>query len=159
MDTETIVLLLGLLLSLFALVAAFSIGTLVERRHYLSIRRREAELRGILLIPIRTSPRSMLASDTALVSGSVVIGMDYFKRMLASLRNLVGGQMGAYESLLERARREAILRMKETARDLGATPILNIKFATADIMSGNRENKGSGCVEVYAYGTALIPRK
>jgi uncharacterized protein YbjQ (UPF0145 family) len=48
------------------------------------------------------------------VSGSVVVSVDYFKRFLAGLRTLVGGRVTSYETLLDRARREAILRCKET---------------------------------------------
>ena len=54
-----------------------------------------------------------------LVSGSAVISVDYFKRILFSLRNIFGGNVKSYESLLERARREALLRMKELARERG----------------------------------------
>ena len=49
---------------------------------------------------------------TRLVQGSAVISIDYFKRMLAALRNIVGGEVKSYETLVDRARREATLRMK-----------------------------------------------
>lgn len=154
---------LGLLLDvgLLALLLAigFGSGTFAERRHYRSIRRRERELRDILLFAVRVPPPGMLPCRTEMVCGNVVVAMDYFKRFLAKLRNLVGGKIGSYETLLDRGRREAVLRMKEEARRRGATCVLNIKFATADIMSGNRDNSGSGCVEVIAYGTAIIPSK
>lgn len=149
-------------LVVFFLALGFSIGSFVEKRHYRSIRRREEELSDILVIPVRTPLPSMMDCESAFICGSVVIGMDYFKKALAYLRNVVGGQMGSYETLVERARREAILRMKQEARRRGAKYVLNVKFSTANIMGGGGgkgNNKGSGCVEVIAYGTALIPRR
>jgi uncharacterized protein YbjQ (UPF0145 family) len=90
-----------------------------------------------------------------LVHGSAVISIDYFKRLLATLRNIVGGNVKSYESLVDRARREAILRMKEQALAKGARMIVNLRLETSTI--GNSANrKGSiGSVEVIAYGTAV----
>ena len=86
--------------------------------------------------------------------GSVVISVDYFKTVVAGLRNLVGGNISAYESLLDRARREAVLRMQEQAVSIGAEAVVNMKFETARV-SGNAA-QAIGSVEVLAYGTALI---
>jgi uncharacterized protein YbjQ (UPF0145 family) len=55
--------------------------------------------------------------------------------------------------LLDRARREAILRMKDTARRRGAQMVFNVKIETVSISKGRRDAVGS--VEVLAYGTAL----
>ena len=57
---------------------------------------------------------------------------------------------------MERARREAVLRMKEDAKARGATSVWNIRLETASIAKGARQNTAS--VEVMAYGTALTPR-
>jgi uncharacterized protein YbjQ (UPF0145 family) len=87
-----------------------------------------------------------------LVYGSAVISVDYFKRLLAGLRNIFGGTVKSYESLIDRARREAMLRMKEMAQ--GATVIVNVRIETAAV--GKKANKKSiGCLEAVAYGTAL----
>lgn len=142
---------------LFLLALGFFAGSWAEKRHYASIREREKRLRKLMVFPVRTPPGAFLPCRTEFVSGSVVIGMDYFKMFAAKLRNLIGGRVSSYETLFDRARREAILRMKEEAHELRASCILNVKFATANIMSGGKDNKGSGCVEVVAYGTALIP--
>ena len=89
-----------------------------------------------------------------LVTGSVVISVDYFKRLLALLRSIVGGRITAYETLLDRARREAILRMKEEAAKHNAHIIYNIRLETASISKNAAGNIGS--VEVFSYGTAII---
>lgn len=146
-------------LVLLLLIIGFSAGTIAERRHYKSIRRREDELRDIMVFALRTPPDEMRPCRTEMVAGSVVVGMDYFKTFLATIKNIVGGRVSSYETLLDRARREAVLRMKQEARDLGARAVFNVKFSTANIMSGDKKNKGSGCVEVIAYGTAIVPGK
>ena len=144
---------------LFIVVALFAVGYCAgrynERRHYASIRRREGELAGLLLFSTRFPPVGTGRVATQLVAGSVVISEDYFKGIVAGLYKLIGGRMRSYESLLDRARREAILRMKAEARKLGATMIINIKFQTFAI--GGRSAESVRGVEMLAYGTALSP--
>jgi uncharacterized protein YbjQ (UPF0145 family) len=137
------------------LTLGYAFGRHFEKQHYKSIIKRETELRHITAIASRIPPAPQLADNPILVTGSVVISVDYFKRFLAALRTLIGGKVVSYESLLDRARREAILRMKEQARSLGASQIFNIKLETASISQNARGNIGS--VEVLAYGTALKP--
>lgn len=157
MDESFFTLALGVVAVVGLLVAGFVIGTVAERVHYRSIRRREEALKNLMTFKLKAVPDAMTPCRTQLVTGNVVVGMDYFKTFLAMLSNFIGGRVHSYESLIDRARREAVLRMKEQARTLGASSILNIKFHTANIMSGVRKNKGAGCVEVTVYGTAIIP--
>jgi uncharacterized protein YbjQ (UPF0145 family) len=137
------------------LALGYFFGRFFEKRHYKSIIKREAQYRHIAAITSRIPPVSQRPDASMLVTGSVVISVDYFKRFLASLRTLIGGRVVSYESLLDRARREAILRMKEQADALGADKVFNIKLETASI-SKNAKGK-IGSIEVLAYGTALIP--
>ena len=65
--------------------------------------------------------------------------------------NLVGGRVTVYESLMDRARREAILRMKEEAGSCDM--IINTRLETMTI--SNTSNKSTGTVELLAYGTAI----
>lgn len=137
------------------LLVGYLFGRRAESRHYRDIREREEQLRHLLVLGERLPPEGMLGHGTGLVSGNVVVSVDYFKTVVAGLRNLVGGHMNAYETLLDRARREAILRMQEEAEKLGARAVINMKFETARV-SGNAA-QALGSVEVLAYGTALIP--
>jgi uncharacterized protein YbjQ (UPF0145 family) len=143
-----------LIVFLVLLSMGYGFGRHAESRHYKSIIAREKTLRTLPAVAARTPPLHK-PYKTALVAGNVVISVDYFKRFIAGLRNLVGGRITSYESLLDRARREAILRMKEEAQKLGAEMVFNIKFETSGIYQGGRNSIGS--VEVLAYGTALIP--
>ncbi len=134
------------------LALGYGFGHYAETRHYKSIIQRETELRNIPVITTKFPPLDRPV-NVELVTGSVVISIDFFKRFLAALRNLVGGRVTAYESLLDRARREAILRMKQQTLGLGGHIIFNVKLETASIHKG----RGSvGSVEVLVYGTALI---
>jgi uncharacterized protein YbjQ (UPF0145 family) len=91
------------------------------------------------------------------VQGSAVISIDYFKRMLAALRNIVGGEVKSYETLVDRARREATLRMKEMAWD--ADIILNLRIETSAIGNSANRRKAVGSIEAIAYGTAITYKK
>lgn len=137
------------------LLLGFVFGQIAEKRHFRSIIRREQEMRDILCFTERAFPDPGPV-DAALVSGSVVVSVDFFKRFVANLRNFIGDRVSAYESLLERARREALLRMKAEARARGATSVWNIRLETASIYKDAAQ--GIGAVEVVAYGTALTPR-
>lgn len=138
------------------LVAAYFIGSAIERSHFRRIRAKEHELSHILIFAIRRVPKDLHLAEPWLVSGSTVISVDYFKKFAADLRGIVGGRMGTYESLFERARREAIIRMKEKANHGGADIVLNLKLDTARIYAGARGATVS--VEAVAYGTAYKTR-
>lgn len=144
-----------LLTFLVLLALGFGFGRWAEKRHYRSIHAREAILRGLIVVPDRMPPIQYQHYHSNLVTGSVVVSVDYFKTVAAGLRSFIGGRIGAYESLLDRARREAILRMQEDALRQGAEAVFNLKFETARI--GQNAGQGLGSVEVLAYGTALIP--
>lgn len=147
---------IDLIIFLSLLTLGYIFGRIAESRHFKSILQREENYRNILTFSERLPPPGLGPIKSELVDGSVVISIDYFKRVAAGLRSLIGGRVNAYETLLERARREAILRMKEKAKRKGAQQIINVKLETASITKGRKQQVG--CVEVYAYGTALIPR-
>ena len=94
------------------LLLGFLAGTTIERSHYKDIRKREATTRSMPVITFRRPPPSWNIAAATLVHGNTVVSIDYFKRFLAGLRGIVGGRVTPYESLLDRARREAVLRMK-----------------------------------------------
>lgn len=145
---------MDLIVFLSLLTVGYVFGRLAENRHFASIRKREAELQNVLTFSARLPPLTSPPMTPVLVGGNVVIAIDYFKMIAASLRGFLGGRVTAYETLLERARREAILRMKDAARQHGAEQIFNVKLETSSI--GQGQGGGSLSVEVYAYGTAMV---
>ncbi len=150
-------LLIQLGIFLFLLSVGYLFGTNIEKRHYRSIREREESIREIPTTMFKRplkQPGTIVKSE--LVMGSVVISVDYFKRFVAGLRNFFGGNVRAYETLVDRARREAVLRLKESCPT--ATQIVNLRIETSSISKSDK--KGTvGSVEVLAYATAVTYRK
>jgi len=135
------------------MIVAYLIGSYREKRHYKSIIKREHELNSLPAVNLKTQPEGKFQHE--LVMGNVTISVDYFKRFLATLHAFFGGRVTSYETLLDRSRREALLRMKEMAKEKQAALILNVRYETVSIFKGS--GKSIGSVEVLAYGTALIP--
>jgi uncharacterized protein YbjQ (UPF0145 family) len=67
---------------------------------------------------------------------------------MAGLRNIVGGEVSEYTKLLAEAREQALDRMVEEARGLGANAIIDVRFTTSMVMHG--------AAELLAYGTAVV---
>lgn len=156
MDPDLIELVIYLGSSLLLLSVGLFSGTITERRHFRSLEEREARFRGLILTNLRNMPLPGPVSGSRFVSGQVVISTDYFKSICAALRSLVGGNVRSFETLLERGRREAVLRLAEQARAFGATLVLNVRFETMKIARSSQGQRGGITgVEVVAYGTAL----
>ena len=127
-------------------------GQYLEKRHFKSLKAREEKLLNLVTTSSKRPVGEIAPVIKAeLVKGSTCVSSDYFKRILANLRKLFGGNVRAYETLLDRARREAILRLKESCPD--ATQIINLRIETSSVFKG--QNKQVGSVEVLAYATAL----
>ena len=133
-----------LMLLLLGLVA----GSIAANRHERSLRERETALAGMLL----TTLPNPVGSSAALVTGSTVIAFDFFRRIAIVLRKLVGGRFRMHERMMDRARREAVLRMAESARAQGAASVHNIRLISSNL--GSSQSAMGGC-EVLAYGTAV----
>ncbi len=131
-------------------------GKHAEKKHFRSIKERENNL---LSLPLTSSKYPLddkaPVQQAYLVQGCVVIYIDYFKRIVAGLRNFFGGNVQSFETLLDRARREAVIRLKESCTD--ADEIINLRIETSSISKGG-DNR-IGCVEVLAYGTAIYYKK
>lgn len=142
-----------ILLVIILLCLGYGFGSYREKKHYQSIFAREKELQDVLVFESRTMPDTKGIEGGQMVQGNVVVSTDYFKMFVSGLRMLVGGRLKSYETLLDRGRREAILRMKAKARELGADAVFNVRFETSSISKGAESSLGS--VEVLAYGTAI----
>lgn len=142
--------LFNLLLPIALLAVGYVVGRVLERRHYASIRRRERELQTVVALTTRYIPEGVAARGSCLVSGSVVVSSDYFKSFVAGFRTLIGGRFRGYESLLERARREALLRLKLQAQQAGSALVIGVRFHTTRVAGST-----TPAVEVMAFGTVL----
>ena len=81
------------------------------------------------------------------VTGSTVRAKHVGREIMASLKNLVGGELKGYTELLVEARQEAIRRMQEQAQAIGANAVVNVRFSTSSV--------AQGAAELFAYGTAV----
>jgi len=140
------------LLQLGVPIALLVVGGLVgqqrERAHLADLTEREQRTVHVPVTDLNRPPVGTSIQPGAMfVSGSVVIATDYYKRLAASLRNLVGGEVKALSPVLDRGRREARLRMVEEAMAAGATMVVNVRFETSTITLG--------ASEIICYGTAL----
>ena len=134
-------------------IIGFISGSLNEKLHYKSINRREKDLLTLPAVTMDVKYEQSRVHQSRMVSGSVVVSIDYFKRFVAGLRNIVGGSVGTYETLVDRARREAVLRLKENSS--GADIVVNVRVETSAIGSSANQRGTVGSVEALAYGTAI----
>lgn len=146
---------LDLVMFLVLVCLGYTAGSWAEKKHYRSIEAREKELLSLAVVTAEGSFPKNNVAQAVLVTGSAVVSIDYFKRLLAILRNIFGGRVKSYESLVDRARREAILRMKTAAREQGAGMIINLRLETSAIGRNANQKKQIGSVEAIAYGTAI----
>ncbi len=125
-------------------------GKINENNHLKRLKQRESQSRDVLVTEIKSYPfhsSHPQAPPPAVYIGEVVIAADYLKTFLASLRNIFGGEVKSFTILLERARREAVLRIVEQARTAGYNAVCNVRFETTAIGL-------AGSVAVVAAGTA-----
>lgn len=97
---------------------------------------------------IESVPGMQIARHIGLVLGSTVKAKHVGRDMMASLKNLFGGELKGYTELMEEARQEAATRMVEQAERMGANAVLNVRFSTSTITQG--------AAEILAYGTAVV---
>jgi len=101
----------------------------------------------MLLSNLEIVPGKRVASHLGMVQGSTVRAKHVGKDLFASLKNIVGGELKGYTELMQEARQEAIERMTEEAKSIGANGVLNVRFATTSITMG--------AAEILAYGSAV----
>ncbi|WP_396637901.1 YbjQ family protein [Maribacter sp. R77961] len=88
-----------------------------------------------------------IAESLGIVRGSTVRARNIGRDVFAGLKNLVGGEISEYTQLLAQAREQAIQRMLDDAKRVGADAIVNVRFNTSQVMQG--------AAEMLAYGTAV----
>lgn len=101
----------------------------------------------MILSNTETLAEKKIVEQYGLVQGSTVRAKHVGRDIMASLKNIVGGELKGYTELLEDARNEAITRMIEDARTKGANAIVNVRFSTTSVTQG--------AAELFAYGTAV----
>jgi len=101
----------------------------------------------MILTNVESIPGKRIVEHFGLVSGSTVRARHIGADMAAGFKNVVGGELKGYTQLLKDSRKQAIERMIQQAKGLGANAIINIRFSTSSITQG--------ASELYVYGTAV----
>jgi uncharacterized protein YbjQ (UPF0145 family) len=146
---------LPLALTPLALLGAWITGSFLERRHLKNLWLLESGSRELMAVTIEDLPVGWEVESCDLVVGNVVISQDYFKRVAASILGIFGGNIAVLEPLLERARREALVRMKAQAASLGHDTVINVRIETTPMAKSKGNGKGTAGVEILAFGTAV----
>ena len=101
----------------------------------------------MIVSTIETVPGYEISEQQGLVFGSVVLSKHFGRDFMASLKNIVGGELHGYTELLEEGRHRAIGRMTEAAKAQGSDAVVNVRLSTSAITAG--------AAEIMAYGTAV----
>ena len=102
----------------------------------------------MIVVNTETVPGWDIVDIKGLVQGNTIRAKNIGRDIGAGLKNIVGGELKAYTELLTEARREALDRMLDQARQLGANAVVNVRFTTSSVTGG--------AAELYAYGTAVV---
>ncbi len=102
----------------------------------------------MLLTNVEVVPGRRISKHLGLVQGSTVRAKHAGRDIMAGLKNIFGGELKGYTELLQESRDEALERMQEQARAIGANAVLNVRFSTSSV--------AQGAAELFAYGTAVV---
>lgn len=102
----------------------------------------------MLITNVDHVPGKTIVEHYGLVSGSTVRAKHAGRDLMASLKNIVGGELKGYTELLRDSRKQAVERMITQAEELGANAVVNVRFSTSSV--------AQGAAEIYAYGTAVL---
>jgi uncharacterized protein YbjQ (UPF0145 family) len=101
----------------------------------------------MIVVNTESVPGYEISQMLGLVQGNTIRAKHVGRDIMASFKNLVGGELKGYTELLTEARRQAVERMMRQAEQLGADAIVNVRFTTSAVTQG--------AAELYAYGTAV----
>jgi len=102
----------------------------------------------MILINNDKIPGKKVEKVLGLVKGNTIRARNVVKDIMAVFRNLAGGEVKEYTKMLAEAREQALDRMVEDGKKLGANGIINVRFSTSNIMQG--------AAEILVYGTAVV---
>ena len=101
----------------------------------------------MIITNIESVPGKTIVEHFGIVSGSTVRAKHIGRDIMASLKNIIGGELKGYTELLQDSRNQSAERMVEQAKQMGANAIVNVRFATSSV--------AQGASELYVYGTAV----
>ena len=101
----------------------------------------------MIITTIFDVPGKKVSKVIGVVKGNTIRARHIGRDVIAGLKTIVGGEIKSYTQLLDKARDEAINRMKKEAEKLNADAVVGVRLTTSNVMQGSSE--------VLAYGTAV----
>jgi len=101
----------------------------------------------MIIVNTDTIPGKEIYNVLGLVKGNTIRAKNLGRDIGASLKSLVGGELKDYTKMIAEAREEALSRMTQEAKQMGANAVLNVRFSTSHVMGS--------AAEILAYGTAV----
>ena len=101
----------------------------------------------MIITTTESIPNKKIAEIVGICRGSTVRARNIGRDIFAGLKNIVGGEISEYTKLQAESREQAMQRMEDDARKMGADSIINVRLTTAMIMQGT--------AEILSYGTAV----
>ncbi len=101
----------------------------------------------MILTNIESVPGKRILEHYGLVQGSTIRAKHFGRDLMASFKNIVGGELKGYTELLVESRMQATERMTAQAKELGANAVINVRYSTSSV--------AQGAAEILAYGTAV----
>lgn len=89
-----------------------------------------------------------IVKHLGLVRGNTIRARHVGRDIMASIKNIVGGEISDYTKMMAEAREQSIDRMLEEAKKLGANAVVGINFSTSMMMQA--------ASEILVFGTAVV---
>lgn len=107
------------------------------------------EKQPIIVVTTPTVPGYEIVKALGAVSGLTVRTRGVGGKIVAGIEGILGGEVTAYTSECDKARRESLLRLMGNASKMGANAVVGADFETSDILQGT-------ATTFSAYGTAVV---
>lgn len=102
----------------------------------------------MIVVTTESIPGKQVVKVLGMARGNTVRARAVGKDIMAMLRNVVGGEVTEYTKMIAESREQALDRMVEDAKEMGANAVVNVRFGTSMVMRG--------AAEILAYGTAVL---
>jgi uncharacterized protein YbjQ (UPF0145 family) len=102
----------------------------------------------MIVVTTESIAKKKVTRTLGVVKGNTVRACHLGEDLMAFVKNLVGGELGEYTEVIAQAREQALDRMVQEARQLGANAVLGLRFSTFYVTQG--------AAEIMAYGTAAL---
>ena len=101
----------------------------------------------MIVVTTESVPGSEITEAFGLVRGNAVRAKHIGRDIMAAIKNIVGGELGAYSELMQETREQATQRMISEAEALGADAVVTVRYTTASV--------ANAAAEILSYGTAV----